>query len=196
MKRTLLIAVVILWWVANTIVSIVSKKLMIDGSPVTSGVTNWTPAFVDLRWIELTAFQLLFGGTEAMIWLKITGNRNKSNANVATNSNAKASKYTVVAAIIINLVGNLATNAAYAIISSSSTQVIKSFEPIFIFTLMRCFYKEEEENLTYIALSSVTLMSLGASLFVVGDSSLNVWGADGPKPVSYTHLTLPTNREV
>ena len=171
-KWTLLIAVVILWWVANTIVSIISKKLMIDGSPVTSGVTNWTPAFVDLRWIELTAFQLLFGGTVAMIWLRTTGNRN----NAATNSNAKASKYTVVAAIIINLVGNLATNAAYATISSSSTQVIKSFEPIFIFTLLRCFYKEEEENLTYIALSSVTLMSLGASMFVVGDSSFNVWG--------------------
>ena len=171
MKRTLLFAVVILWWVANTIVSIISKKLMIDGSPVTSGVTNWTPAFVDLRWIELTAFQLLFGGTVAIIWLRTTGNRSMS-----ISQHAKASEYTVVAAIIANLVGNLATNAAYATISSSSTQVIKSFEPIFIFTLMRCFYKEEEENLTYIALSSVTLMSLGASLFVVGDSSLNVWG--------------------
>ena len=170
-KWTLLFAVVILWWVANTIVSIVSKKLMIDGSLVTSGVTNWIPAFVDLRWIELTAFQLLFGGTVAMIWLRTTGNRN-----ISISQHAKASKYTVVAAIIANLVGNLATNAAYATISSSSTQVIKSFEPIFIFTLMRCFYKEEEENLTYIALSSVTLMSLGASMFVVGDNSFNVWG--------------------
>ena len=35
-------------------------------------------------------------------------------------------------------------------------------------------------------------MTLGLSLKNVS----KIWNPDGPDPVSYTHLTLPTNREV
>jgi len=40
-------AIAALWWVANTVTSIVTKSVMIGEDASSKGVTSWMPAFKD-----------------------------------------------------------------------------------------------------------------------------------------------------
>ena len=172
MTYRLLISTVALWWIANTIASISSKRVMIGEDHTTSGATSWTPAFEDLRWVDLTVFQLLLGGAVAMIWLRRSVHKSAPIHDHHPNTSRRA----IIAAICGHVVGNLATNAAYAAISSSTAQVIKASEPIFTFVLLKCLYHENSESANYLIPISILTMSLGASMFVSGDASFNIWG--------------------
>lgn len=172
MTYRLLISTVALWWIANTIASISSKRVMIGEDHTTSGATSWTPAFEDLRWVDLTVFQLLLGGAVTMIWLR----RSVDKSAPIHDHHPNTSRRAIIAAICGHVVGNLATNAAYAAISSSTTQVIIACEPIFTFVLLKCLYRENSESANYLIPISILTMSLGASMFVSGDTSFNIWG--------------------
>ena len=74
-----------------------------------------------------------------------------------------------------NLVGNLATNAAYALLTSSTTQVVKACEPHFIVVLMALLYKNYE-GLRHSTLMSVVIIVLGAATFIRSDTTLNICG--------------------
>ena len=173
-RSVLLLATVALWWIANTIASISSKRVMIGEDHATSGSSSWIPAFEDLRWVDLTVLQLLVGGVLATLWL-----RGPVHHITAPFHQSDTSRRDMITAICGHVVGNLATNAAYAAMSSSTTQVIKAFEPVFTFILLRCLYLENKVNVNFLIPISISLltMSLGASVFVSGDATFNIWGA-------------------
>jgi drug/metabolite transporter (DMT)-like permease len=132
-------------------------------------LTSLTEAFVDLRWIDLTAIQLATGGLFTLVWLKLR----KHNTLHSVKVNQKA---IILTASFGNMVGNLATNAAYASISSSMTQMIKACEPVFTFVFLIILRYKKYDNLNCSVLFSLLFMSAGTCLFVIWDSSFNVWG--------------------
>ena len=163
-------AVVLLWWVANGITSIASKSMMVVRGNEASSGASFSSAFEDLRWLELTTLQHLFGAIASVILLKAL--KGKS---AAVWPQSDSPKTTIYIAGLANVVGNLATNAAYSLVSSSATQVIKAYEPIFTFFLSLCLYKHYGD-LTVTTLLSIVTMSTGACIFLSLDTSFNVWG--------------------
>ena len=161
----LLIATVALWWVANTIASIASKSVMGASG---NGNTSWTPAIRDLRWLELTALQHLLGGTAAVVWLKVVMGKS-----LWPTDNTHKMEFYIAA--LGNVTGNLATNAAYALVSSSVTQVVKACEPLFTFAFSMLLYKNYE-LLNLSTLLSIIVMVAGATSYVLWDTTFNVWG--------------------
>ena len=84
-------------------------------------------------------------------------------------------KTIICIASIGNVIGNLTTNAAYALITSSSVQVVKACEPLFTFMLTVLLYRN------YAALGVSTLLSVAiivvrAGSFLMGDARFNIWG--------------------
>jgi len=73
----------------------------------------------------------------------------------------------ILIAAIGNVVGNLATNAAFSLIKSSTAQVIKACEPIFTFVLTMVLYKKYTD-LDLSKLLSVVIIVLGACSFMMG----------------------------
>ncbi|XP_038073653.1 uncharacterized protein LOC119741820 [Patiria miniata] len=160
---------VAVWWIANMVATIASKKALSGIEPdAINSLTSWTPALKDLRWIELTMLQHLMGVLLANTWLLVV--RGKS-AFPVSSINPKH----MLLAVIGNVVGNLATNASFAAVSSSLTQVIKSCEPIFTFVFTLLFYKNSV-NLTRHVLFSIIAMVVGTCLFISGEVSYNIWG--------------------
>ena len=64
-----------LWWVANTIASIASKSVMKGDDVLIEGASEWTSAFQDLRWVDLTALQHVLGMAASVVWLKLVMGR-------------------------------------------------------------------------------------------------------------------------
>ena len=163
------IATVALWWVANTIASIASKSVMKGDDVLIEGASEWTSAFQDLRWVDLTALQHVLGMAASVVWLKVVMGRSVWPTFVHSH------RKSICIAALGNLVGNLATNAAYALLTSSTTQVVKACEPLFIVVLMALLYKNYE-GLHHSTLMSVVIIVLGAVTFIRSDSTLNIWG--------------------
>ena len=105
-----------------------------------------------------------------MIWLRRSVHKSAPIHDHHPNTSRRA----IIAAICGHVVGNLATNAAYAAISSSTTQVIKACEPIFTFVLLKCFYRENSESTNYLIPISILTMSLGAFMFVSAAIASNI----------------------
>jgi len=84
-------------------------------------------------------------------------------------------KTEVCVAALGNIAGNLATNVAYTLVSSSAAQVIKGCEPLFTFVLLLVLYRKYE-TLDLTTLFSVVTMVAGACTFVILDTTFNVWG--------------------
>ena len=159
-----LVATVAVWWGANAVTSIASKSVM-TGEDANAG---WLPALKDFRWLELTALQHLVGAVGAAVCLK---------AVLRTSLHPpEASKRAVLLATLGNVAGNLATNVAYVMISSSSTQVIKAFEPLFTLLFSLVLYRKPSSFDGYSYFISIPIMIAGASAFVLRDSSFNIWG--------------------
>ena len=158
-----------LWWVANTIASIASKSVMKGDDVIFNGTSEWTSAFQDLRWVDLTALQHVLGMAASIVWLKVVMGRSVWPTFVHSH------RTSIYIAALGNLVGNLATNAAYALLTSSTTQVVKACEPLFIVVLMALLYKNYE-GLHHSTLMSVVIIVLGSVTFIRSDSTLNIWG--------------------
>ena len=159
-----------LWWLTNTLASVMSKSVMESGEDgkVRDGSLALTSSFKDLRWVDLTALQHLIGMAASVAWLKLV-------VKESLFPPEEVSRPALYAAALGNVVGNLATNAAYALISSSTTQVIKACEPVFTFVLSLVLVSNREA-LTVSTIMSVMILITGACLFVVMDASFNVWG--------------------
>jgi len=156
-----LIAIAALWWVANTVTSIVTKSVMIGEDASTKGATSWMPAFKDLRWLELTMLQHLHAAIALVMWLKVVMGKS-----IWPDSEHKTE-------VCVAALGSiLATNAAYTLVSSSATRVIKGREPLFTFVLLLVLYRKYEA----LDLTSVVTMVAGACTFVILDTTFNVWG--------------------
>ena len=164
-----LILSVVLWWTANSITAITSKNVMEDTDKYKQDSQSWpTALMLDFRWLELTALQHLLGALATVFWLKLILKKSVWPAK-------ETSKNLIVMAALGNVFGNLATNAAYALVSSSMTQVVKACEPLFTFFLSMFLYRNYEQmNIT--TLGSVVIMVTGASLFIAYDGSFNVLG--------------------
>ena len=159
---------VAIWWIGNVVATIASKYVMNedDGS---ARVGSSTQALNDFRWLDLTLMQHLLGGVVVFVWISIVQRKPFLPGSLEMNLR------TLIIAGVGNAVGNLATNASYAAVSSSMTQAIKSFEPIFTFTLF-IIVNQSCQTFTLQILSSIILMSVGVCMFVVGDTSFNLWG--------------------
>ena len=164
-QATLLIAVSVgVWWAANSITAVSSKSFMRGtGKPDTN---SWSDAILDFRWLELTTLQHLVGAVVSIAWLKTVGKSVWP---------SEASKKIILLASLGNVAGNMATNAAYAMVSSSMTQVVKACEPLFMFGLSLLLYRDYQV-LNSITLLSIVIMVMGASLFVANDSTFLVSG--------------------
>ena len=164
-QATLLIAVSVgVWWAANSITAVSSKSFMRGtGKPDTN---SWSDAILDFRWLELTTLQHLVGAVVSIAWLKTVGKSVWP---------SEASKKIILLASLGNVAGNIATNAAYAMVSSSMTQVVKACEPLFMFGLSLLLYKDYQV-LNSTTLLSIVVMVFGASLFVANDSTFLVSG--------------------
>jgi len=125
------------------------------------------PAFKDLRWLELTMLQHLHAAIAFVIWLKVVMGKS-----IWPDIEHKTE---VCVAALGNIAGNLATNAACTLVSSSATQVIKGCEPLFTFVLLLVLYRKYEA-LRLTTLFSVVTMVAGACTFVILDTTFNVWG--------------------
>ena len=162
----LLIAVsVCVWWAANSITAVSSKSFMRGDSKFDKN--SWSEAFLDFRWLELTALQHLVGAIASVVWLKIVTRK--------AVWPVEASKMFILIASLGNVVGNMATNAAYAMVSSSMTQVVKACEPLFMFVLSLILY-QDYQVLNSTTLLSIVIMVIGAALFVAFDSTFLVSG--------------------
>ena len=168
-----MVAFVSLWWVANGI-TIIAAKFMMEaggvGEKVNRSICGWGPAFEDLRWLELTTLQHLFGAVASVLLLKAMNG--KSTPIWPSNS----PKVTICIATLANVVGNLATNSAYAAsFASLSAKVVKACEPLFTFFLSLCLYNRDDFNLP--TLFSVVAMITGITCtFAMLDTSFNVCG--------------------
>ena len=170
-KLSYLVLSVAVWWTANSISAIASKTVMEDTNNYNDKQDAHSLATVpmlDFRWLELTALQHLLGVLVTVFWLKLFLKKSLWPAK-------EASKNIIIMAALGNVLGNLATNAAYASVSSSMTQVVKACEPLFTFFLSIFLYRDYKQmNVT--TLVSVVIMVTGASLFVAYDGSFNVIG--------------------
>ena len=160
----LIIVSVGIWWAANSITAVSSKSFMRGATK--PDINSWSDAILDFRWLELTALQHLIGTVVSIVWLKTVGK---------TVWPSDASKKTILLASLGNVGGNLATNAAYAIVSSSMTQVVKACEPLFMFGLSLVLYRDYQV-LNFTTLISIVIMVVGASLFVAFDSTFLLSG--------------------
>lgn len=165
------VGAVMVWWVANTVATIASKSVM-RGGDHSSGrghqSSGLTPAFRDLRWVELTLFQHVAGVVLAGTWLKVTGRS-------LWPAQARQHRPLLLIAALGNVVGNSATNAAYSLITSSTAQVVKACEPLFTFFLSIILYRNYS-TLDVSTLLSVLVIVVGAASFLLGDASFNLWG--------------------
>ena len=161
------VAAVAVWWIASIIASISSKSVMEDYNVTTGSIGSWTPAFEDLRWIELSFLQHLLGGIASVFWLKVVLRRS-----IWTEDSSKTA---ICVAALANLVGNVGTNAAYAAVSSGMTHTIRACEPIVSIALSVCVYKKWEV-LTAKNVVSILLVVIGSGALVMSDLTFNVWG--------------------
>ena len=157
-----ILIVIVGWWVAYCLTSIKVKEALNEDEETVSDVTS---AFRDLRWIDLTALQLLIEAIVMKFWLKIGRDFSK-------HDNRKRDKV-ITPVLFWHIVGHLATNAAFASVSSSMTLVTTNCEPLFAITVA-FLYSETTPNAA--ALLSVIVMCNGARMFVNADESFNVWG--------------------
>ena len=138
------------------------------GKKATSDVWGLTSAYLDFRWLELTMLQHVLGGVIALTWLKLF--RGKS-----LHPETNVLKLDILFASLGNALGNLATNAAYSFVSSSSVQILKGIEPLVTFVLAIFLYRSGGV-FTIEILVSILMICVGASSFVVWDSTFNIWG--------------------
>ena len=162
------VGAVAVWWIANTISTIASKSVMEGADFRIKDSGSLTTAFMDIRWLELTALQHLVGAVFAGICLKLSG---KSIWPAGAHSHIKL----ILIAALGNVIGNSATNAAFSLIKSSTAQVIKACEPIFTVGLTLVLYKNND-NLNLSRSLSVVIIVLGACSFLMKDATISVWG--------------------
>ena len=130
--------------------------------------SSQTSPFEDWRWVDLTALQHLLGSILSVIWMKAVG---VSVWPVKTHGY----RHFIFMAVLGNVIGNLATNAAYALIKSSTAQVVKACEPLFAYVLTLLLYRNYSV-LDLSTLLSVMIMIVGAGTFIMGDATYNIWG--------------------
>ena len=160
-----MVAAVVIWWTASTIATIASKSVM-KGSDVSNSSRAYS--FEDWRWVDLTALQHLLGSILSVMWMKAVG---MSVWPVKTHGY----RHFIFIAALCNVVGNLATNAAYSLIKSSTAQVVKACEPLFAYVLALLLYRNYSA-LNLSTLLSVMIIVIGAGTFIMGDATYNIWG--------------------
>ena len=154
MSSLTLVFAVCVWWLGNVVATIASKYVMNEnGGSELSG--DGTRALNDFRWLDLTLMQHLLGGLVVFVWITLV----KGKSFLPSEINIR----TLIIAGIGNAIGNLATNSSYAAVSSSMTQAIKSFEPIFTFTLFT-IVNQSCQSFTVKILGSIILMSFGVCM--------------------------------
>ena len=159
---------VALWWTAHIIATIASKSVMImeDDSPVDLS------SFQDLRWVDLTAIQLLCGSVAAVTWTKMIMGKA-----IWTKFNTNDQKMCMCLAAFWNIFGSLASNIAYSYAASSTVQVIRGCEPIIMFVLTLLFHRDHSsDHEDLFGILSIVITSLGAVSFIFRDTTLIIWG--------------------
>ncbi len=153
---------VLLWWIANGLTSLYSKTEMSKQRDKNS--------FLEMKWLDLTILQFLFGVMGSAFCIYFIEGRSLSIQNVRDSNS--------FVVILGNLVGHLSVNVSYTFVSSSATQVVKSSEPIFMFLFLICLRSQagQKQNTSALVLFSIILMVFGTCLFVIWDITFNVWG--------------------
>ena len=156
-KKTIVVFLVLLWWIANGLTSLYSKSELPNSDDRKS--------FWQMKWLDLTIMQFQFGAVISMFWIFII---EKKSLNVPQFNN-----WSNLIVVLGNLLGHLSVNVSYSLVSSSATQVVKSSEPLFMFLFLFCM---GQRNMNARIMFSIILMIFGTCIFVSWDMTFNTWG--------------------
>ena len=157
------LVVIAVWWILSCATSIKLKEAL---NPKPSSDSNEiTDAFGDMRWIDLTAIQLLTEAVVLTLWVRTSGKIQDENCN-------KRDK-TFAISVIGQLVGYLTTNAAFASISSSMALIIRACTPLFGI-IAASLQKKESPNL--LSMLFISTMCIGAAVYAISEGTFNTWG--------------------
>lgn len=157
-----------LWWLCCSGTTVFSTEVM--DSLCTPSSVGVTTSFRDMRWVELTAFQLLAGVVLSVTWLVVTRQR------VWPVLVAWEHRWAILSASLGHLVGNLCTNAALSLLPPTTVHLIKMCEPIPFFVLTLFLHKPANSNMLS-WLVTFAAMLVAVFVFLWEDSSFNWWGA-------------------
>ena len=140
--------------------TIVSKDATKEYNTNTSASQNPAFPFHEFKWVELTALQHLIGLVVSLILVVVMKKPIWHSDH----------KLLIVLTAVCNMVGNLATNAAYAMSNSSTARIIATTQPLITFLLMTILLKGST-FLTVSSFLSVAIIVLGVCGFLLGGLS-------------------------
>ena len=142
-----------IWWVAYCSTDIISREIITtDDSTAT---TNW---------VELTALQLTVG---AVISKVIVNGMGKSIRSSPSFENKKA----ICMAALCHVLGSLAANAAYTVVTSTVQLAVLACQPLFTFILTCAMSRGSFSNVF-----QLLMIVLGVVVFGLKDTLLNIRG--------------------
>ena len=158
-----------LWWVAAALAAIASRKVL-EGDPDSQAdSTGSGPWAHGLRGVDLSLLQHALGILLAFTWGRISGQ-------VVCSVDVFRGQFGAILVITVcNILGNLATYAAFSLEESSLASAVIASQPLYTLALVYVRQRREEppRQISKLALAVVVL---GAILFVLGKPTFSVWG--------------------
>ena len=145
-----------IWWVAYCSTDIISSGIITTNDS--------TAMFSSTNWVELTALQLVAGAVISMVIVNRMGKSIRS-------SPAFENKKAICMAALGHVLGSLAANAAYTVVTSTVQLAVLACQPLFTFILTCAMSRGSFSNVF-----QLLMIVLGVVVFGLKDSLLNIWG--------------------
>ena len=145
-----------IWWVAYCSTDIMSRVIITTNDS--------TAMFSSTNWVELTTLQLTAGAVISMVIIIGMGKSIKS-------SPAFEDKKAICMAALGHVLGSLAANAAYTVVTSTVQLAVLACQPLFTFILTCAMSRDSFSNVF-----QLLMIVLGVVVFGLKDTLLNIWG--------------------
>ena len=145
-----------IWWVAYCCTDIISREIITTNDS--------TAMFSSTNWVELTALQLIAGAVVSMVIVNGMGKSIRS-------SPAFEDKKAICIAALGHVLGSLAANAAYTVVTSTVQQAVLACQPLFTFILTCAMSRGSFSNVF-----QLLMIVLGVVVFGLKDTLLNIKG--------------------
>ena len=145
-----------IWWVAYCSTDIISRVIITTNDS--------TAMFSSTNWVELTALQLIAGAVISMVIIIGMGKSIRS-------SPVFEDKKAICIAALGHVLGSLAANAAYTVVTSTVQLAVLACQPLFTFILTCAMSRDSFSNVF-----QLLMIVLGVVVFGLKDSLLNIRG--------------------
>ena len=145
-----------IWWVAYCSTDIISRVIITTNDS--------TAMFSSTNWVELTALQLTVGAVISMVIVNGMGKSIRS-------SPAFKNKKAICMAALGHVLGSLAANAAYTVVTSTVQLAVLACQPLFTFILTCAMSRGSFSNVF-----QLLMIVLGVVVFGLKDTLLNIRG--------------------